>query len=176
MSDYDCVCYVCDLHEGEEAALREKVAKLEAELHKFKLLYEGACITEKVLRDEIAEYEHCLRLLKENATSVAAERERNEMLEATVVDLRADVRELTAERDEARTKLRDGNLCNCGELIGVGARCFACFDAEVAFETERCAKAVEAVSAAISGPEQDALQWYARNALQRAAEAIRRGE
>lgn len=40
----DCVCYVCDLHEGYEAALRANVAQLKVELHRYKLLYEGANI------------------------------------------------------------------------------------------------------------------------------------
>lgn len=88
----------------------------------------------------------------------------------------AQVNELMAERDEARTALRDRNTCDCGEPVGCVGACFACHDAHEAFAMEAAAKTVEAISAAINGPEQDALQWYARSALQRAAEAIRRGK
>ncbi len=51
----DCVCYVCDLHEGYEAALRANVAQLKVELHRYKLLYEGANITQSVLEAKVGE-------------------------------------------------------------------------------------------------------------------------
>lgn len=142
-----------ELLAGDVVVLREKVAKLEAEVayEKERGLNNAACHDEERAK-----------------------------LEAKVSELTAWRRELWLTHNPAcsRSLYGDDGEMQCPRCLVDFRRDSPARVAEglMAVERERCAKVVEAMSAAISGPEQDALQWYARSSLQRAAKAIRRGE